>query len=381
MKFDREKYLKDLEELVNTDSGSFYPEGLETVADILVKKYKDAGFYTFLGHSGENNRPYVAAYTKKEEETGGQEKPIDIMLFGHFDTVFSDGTAAERPFTVDEEKAYGPGVADMKSGVLLGLYLADALKKKHPGISIGILNNGDEEIGSIDSHHVLLDFAGKSKYAFDMEPGRISGNFVKCRKGGGEYMVKCYGVSAHAGNAPQKGASAICEAARCVEELHALNDYEGGTTVNVGIIKGGSASNSVPDYCEMIVDVRYWTDEQRVAVEEKIWNIGKKVRNKSTRVDVHRMSSAPPMLEIPQTQKMVDVMEEEARKLSLSFGFEKSGGMSDASFVSEAGVPVIDACGPCGDFLHSEKEYIVLDTIEERFYLLFNTIERLLGYQ
>ena len=379
MNFNREEYLKVVEKLVNIDSGSFDMDGLKEVAEVIAKMYEDAGFYTSLDFRGEGKRPFITATSKDPATFGDEERPIDIMFFGHFDTVFPKGTAAERPFSTDGEKAYGPGSADMKAGVVLGFYLAKALKEKYPDLNIALLNNGDEEISAIDSVDSLIEFAKKVKYAFDMEPGRISGNFVKCRKGGGEYSVKCYGKSAHAGNAPDKGLSAIREAGRCITEMMALNDFEAGTTVNVGLINGGTASNTIPDYCEMILDLRFWTDEQRFQLEKDLQAIADSPSVEGVRVEFKRMAGVPPMLERPLTQKMVEIMEEEAAELGLSFGFEKSGGMSDASFVSKAGTPVIDACGPCGDFLHSEREYFVLDTIEERYNLLFNTSERLMG--
>jgi len=374
----REEFLKDVEKIVNVDSGSFDMDGLKEVAAVITDMYKEAGLYASCELRGEGKRPFITATTKDPATFEGKEKPVDIMFFGHFDTVFPQGTVAERPFATDGEKAYGPGAADMKAGIVMGLYLTKALREKYPDISIALVNNGDEEISSIDSVDSLVEFSKKARYAFDMEPGRISGNFVKCRKGGGEYFVKCYGKASHAGNAPQKGASAIREAGRCITEMMALNDYEAGITVNVGLIKGGTASNTIADYCEMILDVRFWTDEQRQQVERDLQAIADSPVTEGVKVEFTFISGVPPMLEIPETEKMVKIMEEEAAKLDLHFGFEKSGGMSDASFVSKAGVPVIDACGPCGDFLHSEKEYFVLDTIEERFALLFNTAERLL---
>ena len=297
MNFNREEYLKDVEKLVNIDSGSFDMDGLKEVAEVIAKMYEDAGFYTSLDFRGEGKRPFITATSKDPATFGDEERPIDIMFFGHFDTVFPKGTAAERPFSTDGEKAYGPGSADMKAGVVLGFYLAKALKEKYPDLNIALLNNGDEEISAIDSVDSLIEFAKKVKYAFDMEPGRISGNFVKCRKGGGEYSVKCYGKSAHAGNAPDKGLSAIREAGRCITEMMALNDFEAGTTVNVGLINGGTASNTIPDYCEMILDLRFWTDEQRFQLEKDLQAIADSPSVEGVRVEFKRMAGVPPMLE------------------------------------------------------------------------------------
>lgn len=379
MIFNREEYLKDVEKLVNIDSGSNDMEGVKKVADVIAQMYREAGLYTSVDLRGEGNRPFITAVTKDPATFGEQEKPVDIMFFGHFDTVFPEGTAAKRPFSTDGEKAYGPGAADMKAGIVMGLYLTKALREKFPDITIALVNNGDEEIGSIDSVDSLVEFAEKAKYAFDMEPGRISGNFVKCRKGGGEYAVRCYGRAAHAGNAPQKGASAIREAARCVTEMMALNDFDAGITVNAGVIKGGTASNTIADYCEVILDVRYWTMDQCAQVEKDLQAIVDSPATEGVRVEMELLSAMPPMLEIPETQKLVEIMEEESAKLGLKFGFEKAGGLSDASFVSKAGVPVIDACGPCGDMLHSDDEYFLLHTIEERYELLLHTAERLMA--
>ena len=173
--------------------------------------------------------------TKEQEEEADSaslpkdvEKPYDVMFVGHFDTVFEPGTAAERPFSIEGDRAMGPGVADMKGGLLLAFYLTMELKERYPDMNILIVNNGDEEGGSPASGRSLTDISKKARYAFVMEPGRINGGFVRSRKGVEEIRIRFRGKAAHAGIEPEKGVNAITEAAMWIPKLHKLNDPEKG---------------------------------------------------------------------------------------------------------------------------------------------------------
>ena len=309
-KFDLDKYLKDLEELVNHESFTHDFENLNKTADYLVKKYKDAGLYVDVEYQGEEKLAHIVASTVDPKEVAGEEKPYDIMFIGHYDTVFDTGTVAKRPFSIDGDKAKGPGVADMKAGDLLAFYLTLELRERYPDARILIVNNGDEEGGSYISGESLTEISKKAKYAFDMESGRLNHRFVKTRKGVGEIKIKFKGRPSHAGIAPEKGANAVEEAANWVLALHKLNKPEKGVTVNVDVINGGVLANVIAEDCEIIFDDRFLTLEDRDEIEEGVRYLMDHPFNPEVKNEFIKLSEFPPMVMIPETQKMIDIMNE-----------------------------------------------------------------------
>lgn len=378
-KFDLDKYLKELEELVNCESFTHDFESLNKTAEYLAEKYRAAGLYVDVEYQGEEKLAHVVASTVDPKEVEGEEKPYDIMFVGHYDTVFETGTVAKRPFSIDGDMAKGPGVADMKAGDLLAFYLTLELKERYPDARILIVNNGDEEGGSFISGDSLTEISKKAKFAFDMEPGRLNHRFVRTRKGVGEIKIKFKGRPSHAGIAPEKGANAVEEAAHWILALHKLNNPEKGITVNVDVINGGVLANVIAEDCEIIFDDRFLTLEDRDEIEAGVRYLMEHPFNPEVKNEFIKLSEFPPMVMLPETQQMIDVMNEEAEKLGLDIDFVDVAGASDASLVSLAGTPVIDACGPCGDLYHNDGEYLLIHTIEERFNLLLSTCERLMG--
>ena len=376
--FDLDKYLKELEELVNTDSGSYDIEGCCEVAGKLKALYEQAGFHTNISFQGEEKRPHLVVTTQDPATFEGKERPIDILFIGHMDTVFDKGTAAERPFRIEDGKAFGPGVSDMKAGDLMALYLSRELMERHPDLSIAMVHNSDEEIGSDASSPELIRISGLAKYALDMEPGRISGNFVKERKGCCDFKVNFHGIPGHAGNAYMRCASAVSEMARVITEVEALKNWDEGVTVNCGIAGGGTATNVVPEFAELYFDLRYKTQEQREQFEAGLDRIVSNPKNPKVECVWQKLTDMPPMRYIPETEYMVNLFTEEMTKMGLNYEFESAGGASDGSFVSAAGTPIIDACGPRGANEHTDKEYLVVDDIEIRYNLVLNTLERII---
>jgi len=371
--FNKEEYMRDLESLVNMDSGSGDIAGLNRAADFLCAKYDAAGFSVKRQVQGVAGRPYVEVYTHPEEEE------IDVLFLGHMDTVFEAGTAAVRPFTLSEDGkfAYGPGVGDMKAGDLLAYHLFCGLREERPDLRLCVAYNSDEETGSEDSEAALKAVAARSRYAFVLEPGRIGGHFVYQRKGVVDIHVKCRGIASHAGNAPQDGASAILAMADLIQRLSALTDFETGLTVNAGVVKGGSASNVVADDCEAVFDVRYTSFEQLEEFEEDLDAICSSPAVDRVSVTWEKLSQMPPMAPNESTQTMIELLQDEAAKLGQKPDFLSVGGASDGSFLSEMGAAVIDGCGPESDKYHSEEEYLVVDSVEERFNLLMGAVKGL----
>ena len=379
MSFDTYRYFKELEELVNIDSGSYDVAGLDRAADYLEGLYREEGLFVTRRALGDRRIPHIVATTHDPAGLTGKEKPWDIMFIGHFDTVFPEGTVAERPFSIEDGKVKGPGAADMKAGDLMSLYLIKELRKEFPDKCFAIVNNSDEELGSPDSGDLLVEISGNAKYAFDMEPGRITGNFVKERKGAVEYWVETHGKASHAGNAPEKGAHAIYEMARWLLCCEKLNNSDPGLTVSPGLITGGTASNTIPDYCQIKVDVRIVDPAQKKIVEDAFDELVANPTVKGVTSSYIKYSDMPPMRFTAGTAKMVGILTEEAQKMDYHFDFESAGGASDASFVSGGGTPVLDACGPHGEGLHSAAEYFFYDTVVPRYELIAGCIRRLLA--
>lgn len=366
MDFDKERFLKEVEYLVNIDSGTGTPEGISQIADFLKQKYENAGFDVKL-------RTFDPAYgTCVEARNYPEDEEIDLLLIGHMDTVFPKGTAAQRPFRIEGDCAFGPGVADMKSGLLLGAELAEHLIKSRPELRICIANNCDEEIGSSSTKAWLTKLASKSKYCLDFEPGRSDGSFVKTRKGVQRLLIKIQGVTAHAGVNPKDGVSAILEMSNWVCHFAEDGVLEQGTTVNFGVVNGGTVYNMIPGYAEADVDIRFDKEEQLDKVMQEFYRLEKNPFSDKVQVTIEKLGKTVPMITNESSINLMGLMEQEGAKLGQKVAFVGTGGGSDASNASSAGAATMDACGPVGFKAHNEGEYILIYTIEERFQLMVN---------
>ena len=263
--FNLEAYLEELKPLVNIDCGTNTPAGVARIADMMTEKYDSIGWHVTRENFGEQVGPGLLVTNKPEADQ------FDIMLIGHMDTVFPEGTVAGWSLTNDGEKAYGPGCADMKSG-LLNIFLAvrslpaDILDR----LNIAVVMNPDEETGSTFSDEWIKIIAKKSKCVLVAEAARADGSLVKARKGMAHYVVEFNGQAAHAGNEPEKGVSAITELAHWISTLNQETNFETGTTLNFGTVKGGTGSNVVPDFAATDLDIRFWDNDTYAALEQKI---------------------------------------------------------------------------------------------------------------
>ena len=373
------EYLGELEMLVNIDSGTSDVEGVNKMADAMEALYKKEGLFVTRRALEPRGIPHLVATTHDSDLLKGKDKPWDIMFIGHLDTVFPSGTVSERPFSIDGDKVRGPGAADMKAGDLMALYLIKELRKEFPDKCFAIVNNSDEEFGSPDSGQLLIELSKNARFAFDMEPGRLNGDFVYERKGAMEYWIDLYGKASHAGNAPDQGINTMAEIARWIDLCMEHNNSLPGLAVTPTVIEGGTASNVVPDHTHMKVDVRIKEYYQLEELEKAFDNLAKNPTIPGIQAKWIKYSDMPPMVLTEETKFLVNILQEEADKMGYKFGFESAGGASDASFVSGGGTPVIDACGPHGTGLHSDEEYFLLDTVEPRYELIANTIRRLLS--
>mgnify|MGYP000848168953 FL=1 len=304
---------------------------------------------------------------------GGDERPL--LMLCHMDTVFDLGTAAQRPFRVQGERAYGPGVLDMKAGIAMAVTALRALHEAPggPGLPVQLLINSDEEIGSTSSRALIEELASQARAVLVLEPTTPSGAIKTSRKGVGDLRIETQGTAAHAGAAHAEGRNAIEELAHHILAAQALTDYSRGTTVNVGVIRGGTRSNVVPDAAEAEVDFRVTQMEEALRLEE--WARSRTPQAAGCGVRVRYELNRPPM----PRDTLMEVCYAKAFALAVQLGFflneEAVGGASDANFVAPLGVPVLDGLGAVGDGAHSDREYILVPSLAERTALLAALIQ------
>ena len=383
-----DRFLSDLEPFINLDTPTADLAACRNAAAFLAARLENAGLSVTWHSCGADGRPLLTAVspsagyskTQSKNSEGSAEKPYDFLLVGHFDTVFPAGTAAQRPFRLDaaEGRVYGPGTVDMKAGVLLMIYLAEYLTAVHPDIRLCLLLDCDEETGSADSAPFLTEYGEKSRCAFIFEGARKAGQFVSQRKGCRKYEIEISGVASHAGTAPRQGASAIVEMARWITALDKLKRYDKGTSVNIGLVQGGTALNVVPDRCTAKMEVRYTDEKEILRIERSITRLSRKPSVENTQAHVTCLSDMLPLRLSPETRVLMDQMaaygvehqNEIEAGLFDPIDFVSAGGLSDANRLAACGIPVMDGCGPGGGFPHSEKEFLSLDSLQKRYRLL-----------
>ncbi|WP_250130239.1 M20 family metallopeptidase [Jeotgalicoccus sp. WY2] len=367
----QQEMIKLLEKLVNIDSGSNFKVGVDKVGSILRAEYEEIGFTCEI---------------IQEEKVGNhlmlQHNTVDkpsILLIAHMDTVFKEGTADERPFYIKDNRAYGPGVADMKGSQVTLLYAMKYLLENSPESleKVMILLNSDEEIGSPTSRKVIEKLSVKVEYALVMEPARKDGSIVTSRRGGGTYKLRITGKSAHSGVAPQDGHSAIEEMGHKIVRLSELTNHDEGVSINVGKVNGGEATNVVPDEATLHVDVRVSNVEQSEYIEQQIEDICATPDIQGTKIELTGGIRRPPMELDQENMELLNIIQDVGESLDIEVSHTHTGGGSDASFPSHLGVATVDGLGPVGGEMHSEKEYLEIDSITERTVLLAETIHNL----
>jgi glutamate carboxypeptidase len=326
------------------------------------------------------NIPLELSIEKKKAENYGEHLTIrafaseqsvkkQVLLLGHTDTVHPIGTKAENPTRIENEMFFGCGIFDMKANVVLMLevlrFLAESEMK--PARPVTILLSCDEEVGSLTGRELVEMEARKSEFCLVCEPS-ANGKVKTGRKGTGMFRLKTHGMPAHAGLEPEKGASAILELSKQIPLVHALNDNEKGTTANVCQIKGGTASNVIPEYAECTIDVRFTS----VSEAEKLETAIRSLQPTDTKISLEITGTVnrPPM---ERTENVINLYEK-AKSLAETFGYQlgetQVGGASDGNFVAALGVPVLDGLGVAGGGAHTLSEHILINDLAKRATLL-----------
>lgn len=350
-------------QLVQIESGSANKAGVDAVARRVQAELDAIGAHTEIHEMKQAGNMLVSVLNED-----AQEAPV--LLLGHMDTVFPDGTVAARPFTLRDGKAYGPGVLDMKGGVTIAVFAMKALKKagwtKRP---VRLVLVGDEEVGhrNSDGDQQIMDQARGAVAAFNCESGRLGNEVVVQRKGALTYRMDVTGIAAHAGNEPEKGRSAILEMAHKVIAIQNLTDWQQGTTYNVGVMSGGTVANAVPDTASILIDVRYLKNDYVPDIEAKLQDVAHTTYVDGTKTSLTRLSCCIPMERMAETDGLLAKVQD----AYASFGMPRPsgitvGGGSDSAYTVAAGVPTICAMGVEGSRHHSPEEYASIESLYAR---------------
>ncbi len=349
--------------LVNMESGTQHKDDVDKVTAFLKETTDSFGAQSRLLEFAEAGNGLIAEFGKPTSKA-------HVCFLGHCDTVFARGTAEQRPFRIEGDKAYGPGVLDMKGGIVIQLYVARALMDAgYSERRIRVILAGDEETGHHKSNmaEVFEQQCAGACATINFEIGEVSGGLVVGRKGTVTYDIMTKGVTVHAGREPQNGRSAILEIAHKLIAIQALTDYEKGITFNVGTIKGGTVRNAVPGYAEIGIDVRVPDPDQYEYVDRKISEIAAQTHVEGTTTTFVKKTGIPPMRRTAGNEKLFELV----RRVSVELGFQTptaivSGGGTDSAYSVKAGVPTIDQLGVKGEGAHSEREYALIDSLFER---------------
>lgn len=363
-----ERYRDELAHLVGIDSGSHDADGVARVAAWAAATLGADGFEVETVPTPEvDGRRYGPVVVGRRRGSGTAR----VVLFAHMDTVFPAGTAAERPFRIDDGIAYGPGVCDDIAGLAAGLAAArvlDALGYDGYGELVLVLTP-DEEVGSPASRQILADVASGADAALCLECARENGDLVGARKGVADVLVSIRGRAAHSGVEPERGINAAVEAARLLLDVQAMSGGAPGLTVNVGKVASGSRANIVPERAELHVEVRATGLAELVATLDAIDERARHPFVEGARIDVTRLDVCPP-LERSATDGLAGLAREVGARLGLTFDVAATGGASDANFVAALGVPTLDGLGPVGGGDHGVDEWLDLGSVPERVALL-----------
>jgi glutamate carboxypeptidase len=307
---------------------------------------------------------------------GSNEKPI--LLMGHRDTVFPKGEVAKRPFTIKDNLAHGPGVADMKAGVVINVFVAAALKKFDAApCPIKLLITGDEEIASRSSRPIIEREGRAARAVYNSEPGRPTGNITTGRKGGVFMRFEVFGKAAHSGNNFSVGISAIGELAHKIVQIHALTDMDKGITLNVGLVSGGQSVNTTAPHAEGEIDFRYIDPTDRATIMGAIEKIIATSTVPGTTAKLHINGEFLPLVQDAAAKAMFEAYQAAAVDSGLTtLTGEFAGGCADSGFTASVGTPTLCGLGPVGGNVHTDLEWLDIESIVPRAQTLARAILR-----
>jgi glutamate carboxypeptidase len=293
-----------------------------------------------------------------------------LLVLGHYDTVYPTGTVAHMPFHVSNGKAFGPGTFDMKAGIVQALFAFEALQElKIPATkNLVFLWTSDEEVGSESSRGLIEAEAKRSDAVFVLEPSLGPHGLVKTsRKGVGDAELIVHGRASHAGLSPEKGVNAIHELSAQIARIEKWNDLRRGVTINADIIEGGSRTNVIADHAKARLDLRAWRISDMHSLEKRLHSL--KPIHRGAKLEIHGGFNRPP-LERKNSVALFARAEAIAKQLGLALGEAAAGGGSDGNFTGALGIPTLDGLGAVGDGAHATGEHALVKTMPQRAALL-----------
>jgi glutamate carboxypeptidase len=354
-----------LQRMVDTDSGSADKAGVDAVGEQIKAFFAERSIPVEVKPGTKQGDVLRAVLAGPDEGAGGANAGRNIVLMGHRDTVFPKGEASRRPFRIENGLAYGPGVADMKAGLVMNCFVIAAFQKfgGHPAPLVGLFT-GDEEIASPEGRPLIEAEGRTARAVFNSEPGRPSGNVVTGRKGGVFSTMMIEGKAAHSGGNFEAGISAIEELARKVQAIHALTDLSRGITLNVGVVRGGQSVNTVAPWAEGDIDFRYVEPAQRDEILERIAQIVRTAHVPGTKGTWRINGEFLPVTQGSGSEALFALYRDASGKADLKGEF--SGGCADSGFTAAMGAPTICGVGPVGGRAHTPEEYLEVASIVPR---------------
>ncbi|MBM3790722.1 MAG: M20 family metallopeptidase [Acidobacteria bacterium] len=351
--------LETLKKTVEIESPTGDKRGIDSLAAFVADRFRETGAAVEILSQGAGGDALRAVWRAGH---GG----APVLVLGHLDTVWPVGTVLERPFEVRDGKAFGPGVFDMKAGILLSVLVCRAFQRElyDPGKDVVFLFTPDEEGSGEAASSLLRRLAPGCRAVLCLEPPLPGGLAKTSRKGVGEVRLQVKGISAHAGLDHEKGASAVLELCRLVNLLEGMTDYPNGVTVNVGLIRGGSALNVVPGTAEAVVDFRFPTMVRGEKLERAIGSLTPS--DPRCRLQIVGGIQRMPLERTDAVVGLFRKAREAALRVGMELGEGAAGGASDGSFTAAMGLPTLDGLGVPGDGAHADHEHIVVADIPQR---------------
>jgi glutamate carboxypeptidase len=358
-----------LKTLVETESPSHDKSAVDRVGGIVAEEARKLGAQVEIIPNAETGDHVLARF-----HPSSLILHPSILILCHMDTVFPLGTIQKTPYREEGEKIFGPGTLDMKAGIVIALASIEQAIKQRLNRPVTLLCTSDEEIGSHTSRELIELLAKESALALIMEGALLDGSLKTWRKGVGSLWVNVKGRAAHSGGDHQAGRNAIEELAHQVLAIQKLTDYSKQTTVNVGVIQGGTVSNVVPEEANIEVDVRVMQPGEWERIETAVRNL-KPVLD-GTRITVTGGLNRPPMPFDELMKSTFDKAKDIASKIGVALKAGGTGGASDGNFIAPLGIPVLDGMGAIGEGYHSEREFIFANSLEQKAKLIAELIRQ-----
>lgn len=378
-----EEMVTLLRELVNVDSGTYDKAGVDAVGAVLQAFWRSHGLSVSVLPRERFGDALIA-----DLPSPAAADPRPILLMGHRDTVFPHGEAGRRPFHIENGRGYGPGVADMKSGLVIEAFVMAAFAAcGAPGAPLRMLTTSDEEIASPACREIIQETAQGARAVFNAEPSRADpkaegGNrrtqvITRGRKGGVFLRFEATGKAAHSGAHYERGRSAILDLGQKVAPLHALTDLPRGVSVNVGLIGGGQTVNTIAPHAWAEIDLRYVEPPQRDEMVEAIRRIVETpaVDGVASRLTI--MGEFLPLVQTPEAAGLLDIYSRAAAGFGITVSAEFTGGCADSGLTAAVGCPTLCSVGPLGGFGHTPEEFVEIGSLVPTAQTLAVAVEEL----